>query len=277
MTILSLYYARFSKIPRPSLTDLGALAERRREVIRSISLRSNFQNPIKKWNLRANDDYQHSVARYFHDKGFFYERRQNEWKDRRRQLQESEIKRGPDIRLLTQLIASFHWQKKAMGPAVAKASLGELFDDSTYSITAQTPQELAYQLYKFWELVEEALQHWAGQRRYIHAVRRHIGFALFSLLTRLSELADAKWGGGDFTRFLEAEWEKDPKDFHSLTKNAVDHILSFYKKQLKAYRKKEGKDLTLNNFFKSQTYMKEVLSANHPARMVKAMKSILTA
>jgi hypothetical protein len=74
---------RLIKIPRPALSDLRALAERRRDIIRSISLRSNFQNPIKKWNLRANDDYQHTLARYFRDKKLFYERRQNEWRDRK--------------------------------------------------------------------------------------------------------------------------------------------------------------------------------------------------
>ena len=148
---------RLIKIPRPALSDLRALAERRRDIIRSISLRSNFQNPIKKWNLRANDDYQHTLARYFHDKKLFYERRQNEWRDRRREMQEFGIEHGPDIRLLTQLIASYYWQRKSMGPAVAKSRLGELFEDDTYKIIVQTSPELAYQMYKFWELVEDAL------------------------------------------------------------------------------------------------------------------------
>jgi hypothetical protein len=127
------------------------LAERRRDIIRSISLRSNFQNPIKKWNLRANDDYQHSLARYFRDKKLFYERRQYEWRDRRRQMQEFDVHRGPDIRVVTQLIASYHWQNKSMGPAVAKSKLGELFEDDTYKIIVQTPPEVAHRMYKFWE------------------------------------------------------------------------------------------------------------------------------
>jgi hypothetical protein len=276
-SILGRVMVRLIKIPRPTLTDLRSLAERRREIIRAISLRSNFQNPIKKWNLRANDDYQHKLARFFHDKKLFYERRQNEWRDRRRQLQEFGIKPGPDIRVLTQLIASFHWQKKSMGPAVAKARLGELFEDDTYNIVAHTSPELAYQLYRFWDLADDALQHWADRREYIYAVRRHIGFALYSLLVRTSEKAGAKWGKGEFTPFLDAEWERSPKAFHPLVKRAVDHILSFYKKQQKIYRQKEAKDLTINNFFKSQTYTREVLSAQLPGAMVRAMKSILSA
>ncbi len=268
---------RMIKIPRPPLSDLRALAERRREIIRSISLRSNFQNPIKKWNLRANDDYQHTLARYFRDRKLFYERRQNEWRDRRRQMQEFDVKRGPDIRVLTQLIASYYWQRKSMGPAVAKSRLGELFEDDTYKIIVQTPPDLAYQMYKFWGLVEDAMRHWSEERQYIEAVRRHVGFALFSLLMRGSELAGAKWGKGEFTRFLDADWEKDPKAFYAVAKKAIDHILSFYKRQQKISRKKQRGDLTLNNFFKSQTYIKQVLSAPLPGGMVRAFKSILRA
>ncbi len=266
---------RLIKIPRPALTDLRVLAERRREIIRSISLRSNFQNPIKKWNLRANDDYQHALARYFHDKKLFYERRQNEWRDRRRQMQEFGLKQGPDLRLLTQLIASYQWRRKSMGPAVAKARLGELFEDDNYKVVVQTTPEVAYQMYKFWELVEDALRHWAERRQYVGAVRRHIGFALFSLLVEGSELAGAEWGKGEFTRFLDAEWDRDPKTFYTVAKQAVDHILSFYKRQRKTYRKMEGKELTINNFFKSQTYTREVLSGQVPGRMVRCLKSVL--
>ena len=266
---------RLIKIPRPSLTDLRALAERRRGMIRAISLRSNFQNPIKKWNLRANDDYQHKLARHFHDKKLFYERRQNEWKDRRRQLHELGIKRGPDIRILTQLIASYHWDRKSMGPAIAKANLGELFEDDTYNVITQTSPEAAYQMYKFWELVEYALAYWSDRRQYIFAVRRQVAFVLFSLLVRATQMAGAPWGKTPWTEFLDAKWERNPRRFHTLTKQGLDHILAFYRRQQPAYRKNEGKELTFANFFKSQTYMKEILSAQLPRTMGRAAKSFV--
>jgi hypothetical protein len=97
------------------------------------------------------------------------------------------------------------------------------------------------------------------------------------LFARCSELAGAKWGKGDFTRFLDTQWEKDRKAFYAVAKKAVDHILSFYKRQQKISRKKEAGELTLSNFFKSQTYMKQVLSAQLPAGMVKAFKAIISA
>jgi AIPR protein len=268
---------RLIKIPRPELSDLRALAERRRGIIRSISLRSNFQNPIKKWNLRANDDFQHELSRYFRDKKLFYERRQNEWRDRKRQMKELNVQRGPDIRIVTQLIASYYWQRKSMGPAVAKARLGELFEDDTYKTIVQTSPELAYQMFRFWGLIEEAIRHWAEERQYVKALRRHIGFALFSLFARCSDEVGAKWGKREFTESLEAEWKNDPRPFYIAAKRGIDHILSFYKKQQKISRKREGQALTLNNFFKSQTYMKEVLSARLPPGMTKDLKAYLNA
>ncbi len=49
------------------------------------------------------------------------------------------------------------------------------------------------------------------------------------------------------------------------------------KRQQKISRKKEGGELTLSNFFKSRTYMKQVLEAQLPAGMAKAFKAILSA
>ena len=36
--------------------------------------------------------------------------------------------RGPNIKWMAQLISSYHWDKKQLGPVPAKARLGELFD-----------------------------------------------------------------------------------------------------------------------------------------------------
>jgi hypothetical protein len=45
---------RIIKVPPPSPSDLPTQAEQRKEIIRKISIRSNRQNPIKKWNLVSN-------------------------------------------------------------------------------------------------------------------------------------------------------------------------------------------------------------------------------
>src|SRR5574340_90164 len=47
--------------PRPD--DLSHDAQSRKELIAKIAVRTNFQNPIKKWDLVSNDDFQHEIDR----------------------------------------------------------------------------------------------------------------------------------------------------------------------------------------------------------------------
>jgi AIPR protein len=99
---------RIIQVRPPSPADFSNEAAKRREIIEKISIRSNLQNPIKKWNLISNDDYQHSLARYFRKNKLYYERRDGEWAQRRTELKSVGIRRGPNIRELMQLIASYH-------------------------------------------------------------------------------------------------------------------------------------------------------------------------
>jgi hypothetical protein len=111
---------RIIEIPPLSPNDLSQQAVARKEVINKISVRSNQQNPIKRWNLVAADDYQLELYRYFRRKGLFYERRDKEWNYRSRQLKSVGVRRGPTIKSLTPLIASYYWDKPQLGPAYAR-------------------------------------------------------------------------------------------------------------------------------------------------------------
>src|SRR5690606_24971505 len=101
------------------------------EVINKISIRSNLQNPITKWNLAANDDFQLELRRYFRQKNFFYETRKNEWDFRKTELKNIGVSKGPFMPKLTQLIASYYYDKKYLGPAIAKQSINDLFVEET--------------------------------------------------------------------------------------------------------------------------------------------------
>src|SRR6185437_14646581 len=103
-----------------------------------ISIRSNRQNPIKRWNLVSTDDFQHDLARFFRKKRLYYERRDREWSDRKTELKSLGISRGPDIKWLAQLVSSYHWDNKLLGPVPAKARLGELFDGKPYQLVSKT-------------------------------------------------------------------------------------------------------------------------------------------
>ena len=110
---------RIIEIPPVAGTDVPAQVTRKREVVNKISIRSNQQNPIKRWNLVANDEFQVAIYRFFRAKGYFYERREKEWSYRSRELRSSGIARGPSIKWLAQLVAAFHWNNSKLGPAAA--------------------------------------------------------------------------------------------------------------------------------------------------------------
>ena len=75
--------------------------------------------------------------------------------------------RGPNIKKMTQLIASYFWDKKKLGPTIAKQSLGELFEDESYDIIRETPPELAYQIYLVDKNMDDCLKDLALSKKYI--------------------------------------------------------------------------------------------------------------
>lgn len=264
---------RVIQIRPPSVADFSGEAEKRREIIHKISIRSNLQNPIKKWNLISNDDYQHSLARFFRKRKLYYERRDGEWAERRTELKSVGIRRGPNIKSLTQLVASYHWDKKLLGPVVAKGQLGELFEDKPYALVVKTPPELAYQIYLLSRIVEENLDRLAESKQYIEELASHLRFALFTLIVRSLKCRGDGFGKSDFTKFLEdgggprGRWIK-------FCKLGMDVIRATYKRDAKRYHRKTGKYLTQANFSKAQEYAGKLVSGGLPRAFLQVGQAI---
>ncbi|MGD0910232.1 MAG: AIPR family protein, partial [Candidatus Acidiferrales bacterium] len=106
---------RLIQVEPPRGDGLEEKIQWRKEVIGKIAVRSNQQNPIKSWDLASNDDFQLELFRFFRNKGFFYERRDREWKQRSRGLKSVGIRYGSSIKWHTQLISSFFWSKPRRG------------------------------------------------------------------------------------------------------------------------------------------------------------------
>ena len=107
---------------------IEAQVAKKKEIINKIAVRSNLQNPIKKWDLVANDDFQLALYRYFRRRGYFYERRTKEWSRRAKYLKSVGIDYGPNIKWLMQLIASYNWNHAKLGPGVARHGVSKLFE-----------------------------------------------------------------------------------------------------------------------------------------------------
>lgn len=260
---------RIIEIPSELSSDLPTFRTKRREIIHKISVRSNMQNPIKRWNLVSNDDYQNELSQFFWKKKLYYERRQNEWKLRKDDLKSIGINQGSEIRKLTQLIASYHYNDKDLGPANAQGQLNQLFDEDPYSKIRNTSPEIAYKLFLVGEIMQYSLAKLKSKRNYIADFAGSMKFCLFSLLCRIiNEIDSAVWQNETFEKFLEAEYDSQNKHWEKLFKSVIDFVLEFYRKAEKR-AERENRTMTPNNFFKTKSYVAPVISASLPRNILK--------
>jgi hypothetical protein len=261
---------RIIGVPSLDPHDFSTPAEKRRDIINKISVRSNRQNPIRPWNLVSTDDFQHGLARFFRQKKLFYERRAREWSDRRTELRSQGIRRGPDIRWMAQLISSYHWKEKQLGPVAAK-SLGELFDGRPYALIKASKPELAYHLYLLGIMLDGAVRELAKSKRYIEHFGWQAQFALLSLCVKAFQSTGITFGGAD-TEFLESADQN--RKWLAFCKLGIDHIRVRYLEDARKFKQKRGEELTLANYFKSQAYASRVLDRPVPLQMRRAASQI---
>ncbi len=258
---------RVIEIEPPLGDELDRKIQRRKEIVGKIAVRSNQQNPIKSWDLASNDDFQLELFRFFRNKGFFYERRDREWRQRSRELRSVGIQYGTSIKRLTQLIACFYWAKPRLGPAVAK-NVADLFEGELYESIRETLPELIFQLYLLDEVLWESRTALVAEKVYIRNLKSYEYFALFSLMSHALAMVGAKWGDPNLTAQLHGQWAKYYHAHHShwrkATKAGIDHILTVFKKESRGYARREGEDLTYANYFKNQGYMSRMLKTKMP-------------
>jgi hypothetical protein len=255
---------RVIEIEPPRGDALERKIQRRKEVIGKIAVRSNQQNPIKSWDLASNDDFQLELFRFFRNKGFFYERRDREWRQRSRELRSVGIQYGTSIKRHTQLIASYYWSKPRLGPAVAK-NVADLFEGELYERIREAPAELVFQLYLLDVALWESRSNLATDKVYIRSLKSYEYFALFSLVIRALTEVGARWGNADFTAQLRGQraeyYPRHYNEWRKLTKACIDQILVAFKKESRGYSAREGEELTYANYFKNQSYVARMLKA----------------
>jgi hypothetical protein len=150
----------------------------------------------------------------------------------------------------TQLISSYYWSKRHLGPAATK-NVAQLFEGEPYEKIRETQPELAFQLFLLDDPLQETRKKLAAKKVYIRNLKSYAYFALFSVVIRALTEIGAKWGDAKLTEQLH--WEK-------LTKACIDHVLAAFEKESRGYRKREGEELTYANYFKNQGAMDRMLS-----------------
>ena len=267
---------RIIEIPPLGADDLPSQAERRRQIIRKIALRSNSQNNIKKWDLVSNDEFQLNLARYFRTKKLFYERRRREWKERHTELKSVGVKRGPEVKRLAQLIASYYWNNKLLGPVAAR-NPAELFQGKGYEKITETTPETAYQLFLLDDVIKTHVDELAESKQYVSNLARHMKYALLALIVRTLQSVNAEIGPEEIGRIIELEHQAPSSRWRRFVGRAIDHIRDAYKLEDRSYRKREKRPLSAANFFKSQASVNNIFPGAMSRTLAMAARKALSA
>ena len=176
---------------------------------------------------------------------------------------------------MAQLIASYYWNKKKLGPASARQP-GDLFEGPTYEEIQRTSPELAYQLWWVWDYMRFTYSELADHYRYIYYLKGYINLALFALITKSVQSAGYKWGQTEFTEHLEAKDGKWPtRAWRKFVRASADHIKAIYDKQAKKIRSREGYELNYANFFITPSWIGKIINAPIPPKLRKLAREAL--
>ena len=253
---------RIIEIPKLTKEDLPAQITKKKDIINKISIRSNQQNPIKLWNLVANDDFQLELYHYFRRKNLFYERRAWEYSARSRELKSVNIERGPELKKMSQYISCYFWNNRKLGPATAR-NLGKLFDSSTYDLIKSVKPELCYQIYLLNKIVEG--YYWAVLRKH-KSYSKYKGYPkeiLLSLSSKYFGQSKVKFGTSEMTKLLEREDKENyNKYFYKFIKSLVVAVNDDYNSCKKRTLQRTGEELSIANYFKAHENMEHLLKKN---------------
>lgn len=224
---------------------------KRKEIINKISLRTNRQNSILRSDLVANDEVHHQIALYFHRKNYYYERRRNEWKIRKMDLQSVGIDKGPTLQNLIQLGACYF--ADTIGPAKARSGVKHLFDEPHYSKIITLKPNMFYTLFQIHKMISQSAARVASSTsKRNKTMFKYVIFVMVSLFIKGYKSLDKNVFEYDFTY-----GNYDQKLLDNYTKEIYIHINTHLNKL--RIRTKDN-DLTIINYSKNSTHMHALIS-----------------
>jgi hypothetical protein len=168
---------------------------------------------------------------------------------------------------MTQLIASYHYDRKKLGPAVAQGKLNELFEEEAYSVIRGTRAAHAYQLYLLAEIIDRTLKRLAAKKQYIANVKGYVDLCTFACVCRILREAGMAFGNEKSNEKFEAQYDGDDPAWKKAVKGLIDHIYTEFRLAGKRALREEGSTLTPANYFKSVTLIGELLAKPIPRRL----------
>lgn len=260
-------YVMLRIIRVPQVNARKENSDSRKLLVDKIAQRTNSQNPVKVWSLRSNDDYQMSIYRVYRSIGIHYDRKIGEFNQNVRLGRSRGLALGPNITQLAQAIASSGYARD-LGPGIAKTGKKKLFSDPVYTQITKVSDSTALLLGLLFIIVQSQLARTTGKLSL--ALARNANLFVYRLI-----VDGMKGAGFRFDKRLERYLidlvvgsKKGNRDSHfcALVNAALTQARGAYLSK----RKQAGfQDLSLNNFFKNETYLADVISGRrHPGRKV---------
>ncbi|MBC7246782.1 MAG: AIPR family protein [Actinobacteria bacterium] len=220
--------------------------------VNDIICRTNQQNRMYLYDLRANDRFQIKLARYFLDKKVHYERKRGEWAlikqpMRGRGYKNLTIKRLAQIRVCC--------LDKEGGVEASKKTIEDLFRDERYNELFGAPFEEIYFQYRIYELLQTTLKNPIKGSRTVSRERSHAMLSCLMLLWACVENDQNihKWYDAVLNKPSRLDW--DPKN--PLVKTIEDMFNAVWNRWIQLASK--DPNLSANNFFKSKEHNRELL------------------
>lgn len=238
-------------------TSLSEKISMRKEAIRKISIRTNMQNPIKKWDLVANDDFQNSIFEFFLKNKIWYERRQKEWQYKKEVHRQHKLKYGTDVKNMMQILACYYFEFDYLGPAIAQGNLGSLFGETPYKKLVKTEIPMTFYLFKLYNLFQNSFK--AIYTRERNSVPKEYKFLLFTLF--LKDLKTNKLLSTNHLTRIVVENVITASNLKSYNENLIKHIKSCFAECNITHKKDSSKILTPSVFSKNKTYVTDCVKS----------------
>jgi hypothetical protein len=249
---------RLLSIPKSHSESFSDYVDKKKKLIDVISTRTNLQNPIKKFDLVANDDFQYETARYFRQYRIFYERRRNEWKTRRHELKAiGGYFNYVSMPYVMQLLACTYYSKFNLGPAVAKRQASLLFDKDRYDTLCKTRIEKVFSLYCVDQTLKELIKPIAKRTAYVRNIRRPGHLLIFTCIYILFKESNEAF------ELIQDFENSDNKYLIGVTKKIFSKVNEDYKKVAVKYLREKDTQLSYTNYFKNTKYVNSFLDKFH--------------
>ena len=221
--------------------------ETTRSLMSKIIFRTNQQNRMYMYDLRANDPVQVKLAKDFLERRVFYERKRGQWDLNRRQLKNQGFAR---LRMtkLAQILCSC--DERAGGVPVAMRTVEKLFKDKTYEFIFEPNFAEVFLKYRLHEFLVDYLYDSYDKRSSTWTEAKQMIFTCLATIWEAIESAPK-------LTLWEDRVLKEPSML-SIDNEDCDELYKVSKQIFKAlwdeyrHQRKKQRDLTAKNFFRSE-------------------------